>query len=103
PVEGHPLHGIECRPAGDFLVTGFVGAPLRFVDRRRGALLLDAQGDRPGRGRACAEVEECGLLGHVSPLFRHGRQGVSSRAAERRPHARYATANPTWATNIMRY
>ena len=34
PVEGHPLHAVERRAAGDLLIAGSVGPQLRLVERR---------------------------------------------------------------------
>ena len=73
PVEGHPLHGIQRRSAGDFLVARLVGATLRLVERRRRRARVTCSAMVLVVG-VLAEIEERGVDGAVMGLslyFRH--------------------------------
>ena len=67
PAEGHPLHAVEGRAAGDFLVGRPSGAE-HAVPQAGGAGFSNRGGHRPG-GRPAPEIEQRGLLRHGNSLF----------------------------------
>ncbi len=68
PVERHPFHAVQRRPARHFLIAGVVGPSLCPIERRRPAL-LDRQRDGSGRWRTWRKVEERSVFCHVRLLF----------------------------------